>query len=118
MALKSKKKISKRQRAPLSKERIELAALALIERDGLEHFSQRSLERELGVEAMSLYHWHPNRLELLNAVLDRVFADFETRAEGTPSERLREAAWTLRARALRSPKFFGHFVLQHRFNTE
>ncbi|HEX2882928.1 MAG TPA: TetR/AcrR family transcriptional regulator [Polyangiaceae bacterium] len=117
-ALKSKNKLSKPKREPLSRERIELTALALIERDGLAQFSQRSLARELQVEAMSLYHWHSSRLALLNALLDRIFSDNELYAGDDPIAELRHLAWTFRAVGLRYPKFFGHFVLQHRFNTE
>jgi len=116
--LKSKKKTSKPKRLPLSPERIELCALELIERQGLASFSQRSLARELGVEAMSLYHWHPSRLALLNALLDRILSDFPISETEDPMQRLREIAWSFRALGLRYPNFFGQFVLQHRFNTE
>jgi AcrR family transcriptional regulator len=105
-------------RKPLSRERIELAALELIERDGLPAFSQRALARALGIEAMSLYHWYPSQLDLLNAVLDRVVGGLRVPAEGTPSERLLGAALAFRAVAHRYPAFVGGFVLPHRFNTE
>lgn len=117
-SLKSNKKLAKPKREALSRERIELTALALIERDGLAQFSQRSLARELQVEAMSLYHWHSNRLALLNALLDRIFSDIELYDGDDPIAELRHMAWVFRAVGLRYPKFFGHFVLQHRFNTE
>jgi AcrR family transcriptional regulator len=117
-ASKSNKKSGKPKREALSRERIELAALALIERDGLQQFSQRSLARELGVEAMSLYHWHKSRLALLNALLDRIFSAIEWYEGDDPIAELRHMAWAFRAVALRYPNFFGHFVLQHRFNTE
>jgi AcrR family transcriptional regulator len=117
-SLKSKKKPGGPKREALSRERIELTALALIERDGLQQFSQRSLARELGVEAMSLYHWHKSRLALLNALLDRIFCDLPRCDSDDPIDELRHMAWAFRAVGLRYPKFFGHFVLQHRFNTE
>jgi AcrR family transcriptional regulator len=112
---KSKKR---KPRQPLTRDRIEGAALELIERLGLAAFSQRALARELGVEAMSLYHWYPSQLELLNALLDRVLADVRVPAEGTPSERMRAAALAFREVARRHPAFMGGFVLPHRFNTE
>lgn len=105
------------KREPLSQERILSVALALIERDGLEAFSLRSLGRELGVEAMSVYHWFPSRLHLLNALLDRVVAEIQVPIEGDWLERVRRAAWSFRAAGHRSPRFFP-FVLVHRFNTE
>jgi AcrR family transcriptional regulator len=41
-------------RPALDRERIELAALVLVEKDGLAEFSMRKLGAALGVEAMSL----------------------------------------------------------------
>jgi AcrR family transcriptional regulator len=111
-------KRSAKPRASLSLDRIQLAALELIEKDGLSAFSQRALARELGVEAMSLYHWYPSQLELLNGLLDRVLADLKVPKTGKPSERLRAAAHSFRAIACRYPAFVGGFVLPHRFNTE
>lgn len=107
-----------KSRPSLSLERIQLAALALIEKHGLSAFSQRSLARELGVEAMSLYHWYPSQLDLLNGLLDRVLTELEVPKSGKPSERLRAAAHSFRGLAHRYPAFVGGFVLPHRFNTE
>jgi AcrR family transcriptional regulator len=108
----------RRPREAMSRDRIESAALDLIERDGLPAFSQRALARQLKIEAMSLYHWYPSQLDLLNALLDRTFGALRVPAEGTPSDRLREGALGFRRIALRYPAFTGAFVLQHRFNTE
>jgi AcrR family transcriptional regulator len=105
-------------RASLSLERIQKAALELIEKHGLPAFSQRALARELGVEAMSLYHWYPSQLDLLNGLLDRVLLELHVPKTGTPVERLRAGAHAFRAIALRYPSFVGGFVLLHRFNTE
>ena len=117
MPTKTKSK-SRRTREPLSRERIETAALELIEREGLAGFTQRGLARELGIEAMSLYHWYPSQLDLLNALLDRVVGGLRPPAEGKPAERLRAVALRFREIALRYPSFVGGFVLPHRFNTE
>ncbi len=62
-------------REPLSKERIELAALELIERDGLGAFSTRRLAQELRCEAMSIYHYFPSKSHLMDALADRVVAE-------------------------------------------
>lgn len=117
MPTKSPKRSTK-PRASLSLDRIQVAALALIEKNGLAAFSQRALARELGVEAMSLYHWYPSQLELLNGLLDRVLADLQVPKAGKPSARLCAAAHSFRAIACRYPAFVGGFVLPHRFNTE
>lgn len=116
----TKKKSAKRRkgREPLSLDRIQTTALELIEKHGLPAFSQRALARELGVEAMSLYHWYPSQLDLLNGLLDRLLGELRVPTAGAPSERLRAAAYSFRAIACRYPAFVGGFVLLHRFNTE
>lgn len=48
------------------------AALALIERRGLEGLTMRALGVALGVEAMSLYHWFGSKDRLLDAIADRL----------------------------------------------
>ena len=117
MPAKTKKKSAK-PRPAMSRDRIETAALDLIERVGLQAFSQRALARELGIEAMSLYHWYPSQLDLLNALLDRVIGGLRVPETGTPTERLRDTALAFREIARRHPAFVGGFVLPHRFNTE
>src|ERR1043165_9533546 len=52
----------------LSRERILDAALALLDRDGLEALSMRKLGEALGVEAMSLYNHVPNKAALLDGI--------------------------------------------------
>ncbi len=56
----------------LSRKSIVTAAIGLIERDGARALSMRSLGRELGVEAMSLYRYVPNFEALLDAVVNQV----------------------------------------------
>ena len=102
---------------PLSRERIETAALDLIERAGLAAFSTRKLAAELGCEAMSIYHHYPSRGHLMDALLDRVVAAIALPPESLPwRERLRQAAFAYRDMALRHPEFF-RFVGLHRMNT-
>ncbi|MFN8548265.1 MAG: TetR/AcrR family transcriptional regulator C-terminal domain-containing protein, partial [Candidatus Eisenbacteria bacterium] len=57
---------------PLSPERIVERALLLIERDGLEGWSLRTLAGALRCEAMSLYHHFPSKGHILDAAADRV----------------------------------------------
>jgi AcrR family transcriptional regulator len=64
-------------RAPLSKERVVQAAVALARRDGIESLSMRKLADELGAGAMSLYYYVPNKEELLDAMVDVVFNEIE-----------------------------------------
>jgi AcrR family transcriptional regulator len=54
----------------LSAERVAEAALAFIERNGLETLSMRRLADELGVGTMTLYGYFRDKEELLDAVVD------------------------------------------------
>lgn len=106
------------KREPLSRERIELAALALIEQVGLDAFSTRKLGDMLGCEAMSIYHHFPSKAHLLDALVDRVVASVDLPARELDSvERLRRLARAWRAMALRHPRFFPWLAL-HRLNSE
>ncbi len=90
-------------RAPLSRERIAAAALELMDRKGLEGCTMRALGTKLKVEAMSLYHHFPNQEALLDAVMELLVAEIEIPAAGPWTDRLRRAAWSHRATALRHP---------------
>ncbi len=60
-------------RTPLSRQRVAQTALVLIAEIGLPKLSMRKLGSELGVEAMSLYHYVANKDDLLDAVLDQLY---------------------------------------------
>lgn len=60
-------------RPGLSPERIVDAAARVADASGLTGVSMRTVARELGVEAMSLYHHVPNKEALLDALADWVF---------------------------------------------
>jgi AcrR family transcriptional regulator len=64
-------------RVPLSKERVLQTAVALAARDGMDSLSMRKLADELGAGAMSLYHYVPNKEDLLNGMVDIVFSEIE-----------------------------------------
>jgi AcrR family transcriptional regulator len=51
------------------------AAIALADREGIAGLSMRRLAQELGVEAMSLYHYFGSKGELLGAMLAAVFTE-------------------------------------------
>jgi AcrR family transcriptional regulator len=64
-----------RDKQPLTREKIVDAALALLERDGLQGLSMRRLAQELGSGAASLY-WHVgDKEELLSLLLDRIVGE-------------------------------------------
>jgi AcrR family transcriptional regulator len=70
-------KASTREREPLTRERIIEAALRLMDEEGLEAVSMRRVAREVGVEAMSLYHHIEDKEDLLDGVCERVMAGFD-----------------------------------------
>lgn len=71
-------------RPPLSRERIITAAVAVADRGGLDAVSMRHVGRELGVEAMSLYHHLRGKEELLDALADWAFAAMRLPVIGSP----------------------------------
>jgi AcrR family transcriptional regulator len=64
-------------RVPLTRERIFEAAVALADERGVEALTMRGLGEELGVEAMSLYHYVANKDELLDGMVEVVFSEIE-----------------------------------------
>jgi AcrR family transcriptional regulator len=69
------------------------AAVALADEDGIDRLSMRRLAQELGVEAMSLYHYFRSKNELLEGMLDVVYAEFERpAADGEWRVAMRSAA--------------------------
>jgi AcrR family transcriptional regulator len=63
-----------RRAEPLTRDRVLEAALALLDRDGLDALSMRRLGEALGVEAMSLYNHVPNKAALLDGLHERILA--------------------------------------------
>ena len=102
----------------LSRERIAAVAMALVDREGLETFSTRRLGRELGCEAMSIYHHFPSKAHLMDALVDLMLAEARVAMPDDAGwlDRLRLAAHGFRAMALRHPRFFPFFAV-HRLNT-
>jgi AcrR family transcriptional regulator len=86
------------ERLPLSAARIVEAAVSVADRAGLGGVSMRSVGRELGVEAMSLYHHIAGKEALLDALGDWIFDRI-----GTPGadQEWREAM-AARARSVRA----------------
>lgn len=70
------------KRTPLSRERVLRAAIALADERGAEELTMRKLAKELGVEAMSLYNHVASKDDLLNGMIDIVFAEIEPPAAG------------------------------------
>jgi len=61
----------------LSRERVLRTAVAYADRHGLGALSMRKLADELGAGAMSLYHYVPNKTDLIDGMIDIVFSEIE-----------------------------------------
>src|SRR6266700_7139713 len=70
------------RRAPLSRDQVLRAAVALADESGIEALSMRKLGQVLGVEAMSLYNHVANKGDLLDGMVDFVFSEIELPAGG------------------------------------
>lgn len=82
-------------RAPLQREAIVSAALALVDREGLKALSMRRLGAELGVDPMAVYYHLPNKQALLDAIVEAVMASIDLsidRPNRPPEERILGAA--------------------------
>jgi AcrR family transcriptional regulator len=60
---------------PLERTEIARAALALVDADGIEHFTMRRVAEELGVTTMAVYHHFQNKAEVLQAAADQVWIE-------------------------------------------
>lgn len=61
-----------RPRPQLSREEVVRAALAIVDREGLDGFSMRKLGAELGVDPMAAYYYFPNKAAVLDGIVDAV----------------------------------------------
>ena len=64
-------------RAPLSRDRILDAAIAIADADGVAGLSMRNLARSLDYEVMSLYNHVANKDDLLDGMVDRVAGEID-----------------------------------------
>jgi AcrR family transcriptional regulator len=95
-----------KERAPLTRQRVLEAALALVDSDGLEALSMRKLGAELGVEAMSVYKHVANKDALLDGLVDQLWVEVR---DGLPEsagwvDQLRAFAHEMRAVMHRHPQ--------------
>ena len=64
-------------RVPLSRDRVLEAAVAVADAGGVGALTIRSLADKLGVKPMSVYHYVANKDEILDAIVDLVFAEID-----------------------------------------
>lgn len=87
-----------KSREPLSRDRALEVAMDLADREGLVALTMRSLATALGIEAMSLYHHVKNKDDILNGMVDRVFAEVQVSTSDTDWK----SAMRARAHAMRA----------------
>lgn len=94
--------------AGLSKQRVVIEAIRLADREGVDGLSMRRLAGALGAGAMSLYHYVASKDELLDAMIDIVFAEIELPSdEGDWKLALRRRADSARQVLARHPWAIG-----------
>jgi AcrR family transcriptional regulator len=65
-----------KNRQRLSRERIVAAAMRIMDAEGLDTVSMRRVAHELGVEAMSLYHYVEDKEDLLDGICELVMSEY------------------------------------------
>ena len=85
-------------RAPLNRGRALITAVALADAEGIGSLSMRRLARELGIEAMSLYHHVANKEDILDGMIELVFGEIEL----PPVDADWKTAMRVRARSARA----------------
>jgi AcrR family transcriptional regulator len=84
----------------LSREAIAVAALAIVDREGLDALTMRTVAHSLGTGAASLYAHVASKEELLELVIDRVIGEVQMPGHPDPErwqEQLKECARAIRA---------------------
>ncbi len=98
----SKARPEAQPRAPLSRELVLETALRLTDRGGLSSLTMRGLGQALGVEAMAMYYWFANKDQIVDGLVDRVFAEVDLpAADGDWRSAMRQRAISLRDVLLR-----------------
>jgi AcrR family transcriptional regulator len=93
-----------RNREPLTRDRVIEAALRVMDEEGLDAVSMRRVAREVGVEAMSLYHHVRGKDDILDGVTDLLVGEIDLRRRGSDWKRaLRQQILAARAVLLRHP---------------
>ena len=99
---------SRERRVPLSRERVLLGAVAIADAGGLAALTIRSLAQELGVKPMAVYHYVANKSEILDGIVDMVFAEIDLPPRsGDWQNEIRQGAASARQALRRHPWALG-----------
>ena len=92
------------RRAPLNRDRVLRAAVALADDVGIESLSMRNLAQELGVVPMALYKHVANKEQLLDGMVDVVVGEIDPPVRGTDwKAAIRQRILSARGVLLRHP---------------
>ncbi len=91
------------RRAPLSRDRVLHAAVALADADGIDSLGMRNLAQELGVVPMALYRHVANKEQLLDGMVDVVVGEIDPPTGGAWRSAVRERILSARRALLRHP---------------
>lgn len=80
----TRKREAEAPRERLSRDRVVEAALRIMDDEGLDAVTMRRVAREVGVEAMSLYHHVRDKEDLLDAICSLVMQEFRFPDEDRP----------------------------------
>ena len=92
---------AKKPKNRLSRDIVVRKAIEIANRDEIHALSMRRLAKDLGVEAMSLYHHFPSKEALLDTMIDLVFTEIVLPPKGKWRDRLRARAISARAALVR-----------------
>jgi AcrR family transcriptional regulator len=99
---------TREERLPLSRERVLLGAVAVADAGGITGLTIRSLAQELGVKPMAVYHYVANKSEILDGIVDVVFAEIDLPPRnGDWQNEIRQGAASARAALRRHPWALG-----------
>ncbi|MEV0842153.1 TetR family transcriptional regulator [Actinocatenispora sera] len=105
--------------AGLDRGKIARAAVALVDRDGLDRFGVRRLAQELEVDPMSIYHHVKGKAALLDAMSEAVLVEMMSGAGDPPGGWVETARWIAqhyRDLAYRHPEVFPLLVTRAQLN--
>ncbi|MET8832874.1 TetR/AcrR family transcriptional regulator [Micromonospora sp. NPDC004540] len=92
------------RRAPLNRDRVLRAAVALADHAGVDAVSMRNLAQELGVVPMALYKHVANKEELLDGMVDVIVGEIDPPADGADwKSAIRQRILSARRALLRHP---------------
>lgn len=106
----------RKKRETLTREKVIQAAVKLADAGGFNSLSMRKVAAELGVEAMSLYNHVASKSDLIDGLVEEVFAEVEIAEPGSTDWKIamRDRANSLRAALRRHPWAVG--LMEGRMN--